>query len=286
MGPYCFQCGQRHGHSVRSVWHFTREATEDLTHADSRLWRTLYALLLRPGALTREYLDGHRVRYLPPMRLYLILSLLFFLIASLVPPTESIVRIVDTPAGTHIIREPTQGMVFHVPPAQIDPTCHKILQGMRPVWSTLGGREQPLMASCRKTFSDGGASLREAYLRNLPDAMFLLVPVLALFPLLMYWRPRHYYVEHLLFFVHNHAFGFLIYTLDMLVGMATPRFVGNLVELAINLYVGIYLYRAMRRVYGQGRTLTLVKLAALAFVYCLASTIALASTALYSVLTL
>ena len=54
-------------------------ATEDLTHADSRLWRTLAALLFKPGHLTREFLAGRRARYLPPVRLYLVLSVLFFL---------------------------------------------------------------------------------------------------------------------------------------------------------------------------------------------------------------
>ena len=82
VGHYCSNCGQRFEHEIHSVWHFTREATEDLTHADSRLWGTLYALLFKPGFLTREFLDGRRVRYLPPLRLYLVLSVAFFLIIS------------------------------------------------------------------------------------------------------------------------------------------------------------------------------------------------------------
>ena len=53
-----------------------------ISHTDSRLWRTLAALLLRPGYLTREFLAGRRARYLPPVRLYLVISLVFFLWAS------------------------------------------------------------------------------------------------------------------------------------------------------------------------------------------------------------
>ena len=41
-GRYCSACGQRLEPPVHSLWHFTRVATEDLTHADSRLWRTLH----------------------------------------------------------------------------------------------------------------------------------------------------------------------------------------------------------------------------------------------------
>src|SRR5262245_28998138 len=84
-GKFCGRCGQRLEHEMHSVVHFVREATEDLTHADSRLWSTLRALLFRPGFLTREFIAGRRVRYLPPLRLYLVLSVLFFLIAAVQP---------------------------------------------------------------------------------------------------------------------------------------------------------------------------------------------------------
>jgi len=53
-----------------------------LTHADSRLWRTVWPLLARPGFLTREYFAGHRARYLQPFRLYLIMSVLFFVLSA------------------------------------------------------------------------------------------------------------------------------------------------------------------------------------------------------------
>src|SRR5690349_10164183 len=83
-GKYCSHCGQRFEHKIHSLLHFSREVTEDLTHADSRLWSTILALLFKPGFLTREFLNGRRVRYLPPLRLYLVLSVLFFLVLGLI----------------------------------------------------------------------------------------------------------------------------------------------------------------------------------------------------------
>ncbi|TLY63744.1 MAG: DUF3667 domain-containing protein [Gammaproteobacteria bacterium] len=90
---YCSACGQRLEPPVHSVWHFTKVAFEDLTHADSRLWRTLTALLFKPGYLTREFLAGRRARYLPPVRLYLVLSVVFFLGASATHGERQVVRI-------------------------------------------------------------------------------------------------------------------------------------------------------------------------------------------------
>src|SRR5512140_1528243 len=80
---YCGECGQRVEHAIHSVRHFMLEVAEDLTHADSRLWRTMGALLFKPGFLTAEFLAGRRVSYLPPLRLYLVLSVVYFLITGL-----------------------------------------------------------------------------------------------------------------------------------------------------------------------------------------------------------
>src|SRR5688500_291421 len=77
-GEYCAACGQRHEPHIHTVAHFASEAVESISHADSRLWRTLWYLFSRPGFLTREFFAGRRVAYLPPFRLYLVLSVLFF----------------------------------------------------------------------------------------------------------------------------------------------------------------------------------------------------------------
>ena len=63
-GEYCAACGQRHEPHVHTVGHFAAEAFESITHADSRLWRTLWYLLARPGRLTREFFAG-QARPLP-----------------------------------------------------------------------------------------------------------------------------------------------------------------------------------------------------------------------------
>ena len=82
-GEYCAACGQRHEPHIHTVAHFAGEAFESISHADSRLWRTLWYLFARPGFLTKEFFAGRRVAYLPPFRLYLVLSVLVFLFLSL-----------------------------------------------------------------------------------------------------------------------------------------------------------------------------------------------------------
>ena len=110
--------------------------------------------------------------------------------------------------------------------------------------------------------------------------MFVFLPLIALVMLLLYWFPRRYYVEHLVFVLHSHAALFLAMVLLTLVGLVAR--LGKAFEpvvtfggLAVLCYACWYVYRATRRYYGQGRTLTLVKLAlvGVAYVTCLLLTL-------------
>ncbi len=88
VGQYCGRCGQRATSRLISLWELIRDAFGDLFELDSRLWRTLVPLLGRPGRLTREYLEGRRARFMPPFRMYLVLSLVFFVVAFFDPQSN------------------------------------------------------------------------------------------------------------------------------------------------------------------------------------------------------
>ncbi|MEQ8406474.1 MAG: DUF3667 domain-containing protein [Oceanicaulis sp.] len=80
QGPVCHNCGQVADEYHRPVRGLLQEMIEGLTALDGRVARTLPNLLLRPGRVTRAYLKGARARFMPPFRLYIIASLIFFLL--------------------------------------------------------------------------------------------------------------------------------------------------------------------------------------------------------------
>ena len=82
LGPFCYACGQHREAHHRSLRHLMAEMLENLTEADGRLWRTLSRLALRPARLTRDYIDGHRVAEIPPLRLFLVALVLVFAVGS------------------------------------------------------------------------------------------------------------------------------------------------------------------------------------------------------------
>src|SRR5665213_2685917 len=100
-GRFCHHCSQAGDVHVPTTRELVHELLEGLTHSDSRLWRTLTTLWFKPGKLTTEFVAGRRVAYLPPFRLYLILSIVFFLIASSVHTRTEVIRFDDAfkPSG-------------------------------------------------------------------------------------------------------------------------------------------------------------------------------------------
>ncbi|HUQ11564.1 MAG TPA: DUF3667 domain-containing protein [Steroidobacteraceae bacterium] len=320
-GEYCASCGQRHEPHIHTVAHFAGEAFESLSHADSRLWRTLWYLLARPGFLTREFFAGRRVAYLPPFRLYLVISVLFFLVVTV--PAGPLYEADGEPTAERIeqMNEQAEELEHSTGPAsqvlkqaaaelrqQADKESAQLATG-RPAAEKKEGLQEEngmtlfcdefkkpdptanrnyakLRAACLKISEDSGTELGKTIVHNIPRAMFVFLPLLALVMMLLYWRPRRYYVEHLLFLIHNHAFVFLVWSLVALLEMipVVGQHLG-LLNFAAWLYTIWYLFRAMRVVYEQGRGKTVAKYLTIGFAYVIAAFVVLLLTALYSAMT-
>ncbi len=104
VGKFCSACGQKAtvtGLGFRDVMH---EATHEFLHLDGKIWTTVRVLVTTPGQLTKEFIEGHRVRYVSPLRVYLTFSLLFFFLVAVLPGgmTSMIqVRVADAPSESH-----------------------------------------------------------------------------------------------------------------------------------------------------------------------------------------
>ncbi|HWN39608.1 MAG TPA: DUF3667 domain-containing protein, partial [Gammaproteobacteria bacterium] len=85
-GRYCSACGQKADVGIPSLGQLLADAFGDLFNFDSRLWRSLLALAFKPGRLTRYYLAGKRESYTPPFRMYIVTSVVFFALFSLLRP--------------------------------------------------------------------------------------------------------------------------------------------------------------------------------------------------------
>ena len=305
-GQYCAVCGQRAHSRLISLWELVRDAFGDLFELDSRLWQTLVPLLLRPGMLTHDYLQGRRARFMPPFRMYLVLSLLFFVVAffdpredlSLLfepaPDTESEAaqaeaearkqEILDELAEDGIVIgddlpediELEEGISFRFGDkgAADSSDCDVDQADVEdmPPWLQRRLTPERLQQICERTQIDGGRAFLDKLLDNVPAALIVLLPLMAFVLKALYPLSRRYYVEHLLFFVHFHAFFFLILSLQILLVRVSswlhiPEAIAILAVVAASFYIPVYLYAAMRRVYGQRRLATFLKYILLVIAY-------------------
>src|ERR1700720_2802658 len=82
QGHWCAKCCQPAIDYRRSFRHVIADLLNEFLNWDSKFFATIGLLLVRPWKLTNQFLAGHRVRYVHPLRLYLVASILFFFAAT------------------------------------------------------------------------------------------------------------------------------------------------------------------------------------------------------------
>jgi hypothetical protein len=313
-GQYCANCGQRARTRMITLWELLKDAGDLIASLDSRLWRTLGLLLFRPGRLTVDYLEGKRARYVPPFRLFIAASIVFFFVASLLtdfdmgddvvledeaPATsESAVPsepdAPTAPAGDAEVAEPpttSSDVNLTVAGAKVDINmCNVDYEGV-PAWFAELVPPERAREICERITLDRGRSFMRAVLSNIPAMMFLFLPVMAVVMKLSYPLSGRYYAEHLLFLVHYHSFFYIFSLLLILLEQAGGRLAPGvlptgLINTAAFLYLMVYLFRALRRVYGQGFWLTLFKYVLMGLSYFMALVTTFVGLLFYTAITL
>ena len=309
-GPYCSNCGQKASDTHRPFWWIFGEFLDAVFGYDSRTFRTLWLLFAEPGEFTRRYNAGQRASLLPPFRLFVIATIVFFLtlqatglamvafkmqkipIASL-PPAA--VEALKKKSGVTISDEKyvTQvGMEFFVP---VDATRREKLSADEQ--DTLTKASSALNVEVDKASPDEvrwelwikglGQRAMEGYqhVRTdpvrlngplnvwLPRLMLVLVPIFALLLAVMHWRPKVYLFEHLVFSIHVHT---VLFVALALIALFSAFLGGSGFAWAVWLILVVYLWMAMMRVYGRSWWLTSLKLGGLLFVYSIVLSIGLA----------
>ena len=87
-GNFCSNCGQKFQPTKLPIKEFLEDAVETLFNIDNRWFKTLKDLFIAPGKVTREYIEGKRAQYLPPLRIYLSISIVYFLLVQLIDSNQ------------------------------------------------------------------------------------------------------------------------------------------------------------------------------------------------------
>jgi hypothetical protein len=278
LGRFCSNCSQAANVHVPTTMELLHELLEGITHSDSRLWRTLSTLWFKPGKLTAEFIAGRRAAYLPPFRLYLVLSVILFLMFSFIQTSGEAIKFDEAmkPAGA-----PAGAAA---PAAKRFNSCDDVnfmTFSAHPTWNPR------IRHACEAIVRDNGQAWLHVTLATLSKTMFIFLPLIAFLNMLMYWRPRYRYAEHLLFFVHVHAFYFSVAILLFLIIEAAsswPKLAGvaDVLETVLGWSLPVYTVLGLRRVFRRSWLGTVFKGIVLFFVYSIVFGVTVAAVVVYA----
>jgi hypothetical protein len=332
MGPFCYYCGQPDKNFMRFFPVLLRELLEDFLDFDSRFMRTIKPLLFKPGKLTRDYLDGKRFRYVPPLRLYIFSSIAFFFLAAIMAGNSITISTdnegdekVDTSIligdkekeelhealeglDPELANEIESGILKAVEDAENDEDddnsisfndepwdreTNPLIIPLVPDWVNNWVNDEIAQSPQKGEEIEANPDLiKDKVFEMLPAMMFVLVPLVALLFKFWYLFAKKYYIEHLIFALHNHSFLFVVLLLMMLAnsfaGWQEPSEEGsltaavNVLNVVIWTWIPVYLFISLKRVYQQGWGLTILKYSCIGISYLALLTLATTFVALLS----
>ena len=172
-GPYCAQCGQRDLDFRRDWRGLLGEVLSSFFNFEGKVPHGIVTLLFRPGVLTGDFLKGHRMSQIPPLRFYLFVSVLFFL---------------------------WQGLTsdLGMQNAGLD-----LGDGLEAGFTS---EEAEAMPDWVRDRLRNPQTIAERFREWLPTAFLLGVPLLALFTRVLFLRKPFVYLEHLVLALHTQTF--------------------------------------------------------------------------------
>jgi hypothetical protein len=262
---FCPSCGQENHDMNVPVSHLLTEVFETIFHFDSKSIRTLWALALKPGFLTSEFMSGRRARYVTPIRLYIFISFVFFLLLSFRSGHR------DEPVETAAQRTSTVnlGITFYG-------ITSNELQGLREsqIDSLMQVRNIQLTAlnkyvvyQMARTQNGGDGDFIHLIIKTFSYMIFLLMPFFGFLIYVFHRKRARHYIGTLVFSLHFHSFAFFALSILLLLGRIPGL---SPITLIAPIILASYLFLCLRSVYGGSRLSTLLKTMTIGALYIVA----------------
>lgn len=292
---YCTHCGQENVLPRETFKHIITHFITDYLHLDEKFWSSLKPLLFKPGFLTNNYNAGKRASYVHPFRLYIFISIVFFLMNGLSntkikknaenKPKQAIDStaitnnkdngIVDTNKLDSVKEDSSrittklfkESFEFSFSDNSIS-TNDTSLEQYRANQLALKEEERDgfikriLIEKDLKYRNDNLVEHINANFRNnIPKMLFVLLPIFALILKLIFRRKKLYYVEHFYHSVYLHSFLFLIMIFANFLFLVTPQgfIVTNILSTVLLCALPLYVLKSFLVVYQESLLSTIFK---------------------------
>jgi len=233
-GNFCPSCGQSITEVQQPVTHFLGDLLGSVFALDIRLIRSVPVLLLKPGKLSAEYIDGKRASHVAPFRLYFFTSLVFFFLIGW--QTKSAVKeAMNKDPGLSA----TDSLRVQAPAIRLSLNQDSVTEinnlrdglgflqlARQEIRSQLADSTSPEKDKVRKqknlnTLENPEVLISKIY-QYVSYSFFLLMPLFAAILYLFFRKKRKFYVEHLIYSVNLHTFFFMVAIISLLIGIVFP----------------------------------------------------------------
>ncbi|MFN3189306.1 MAG: DUF3667 domain-containing protein [Aureliella sp.] len=257
---FCSKCGQKRQPLKRTIRAILEDVWESTVAVDSKFVKTISNLLFRPGKLTREYFEGHRVTYLKPASLFLLAAALLFLSIEWTAATRESEGLVKTDSE-YVSFSILPGFAFTLTGQQVNQIRDADDDELASILFTeemqVDEFERLLAVKAMKLIRDDGIlALRQKFSSVASKTVFLLVPLMALLVMGLHLRRKLYFADAIIYCLHFHAAGFLAY----LILIAMPdNGVRSTVALPIVIYLFWYTTKSLRVAFDNSWFLATMK---------------------------
>jgi len=296
VGQYCPNCGQHVKELERPIRFMIVDFMGTVVSFDTRLVKTLVAILFKPGKLTQDFLEGRRARYMPPFRFYVFISFVMFLLISIITNNsiknniddvftgdlnkEQMVALTDSTNAQRdsIIQEVDRNLRENLDSAQYEsyknivasPDSVKdklddVINGIEN-FDDLVEESDSKYASTAKLIKEHPELYMNKLFQFTSWSLFLFMPIFAFFLWISFRRSKKLYIGHLIFALNIHSFIFTITSIVVAMALIFPDhntgWVGYLYFLT-----PIYQVIGARKLYQRRWISTFFKLTLVWFMY-------------------
>ncbi|RUO72074.1 DUF3667 domain-containing protein [Pseudidiomarina sediminum] len=278
LGDFCHVCGQQDRQYIRSIFAVVGDLFGEISHWDSRFYRTLVSLFARPAFLTQEFVRGRHASYVPPLRLYFFISLIsFFVLTSLIDFSATPIDVNGAeetqPAAVESVLQQTQQEIergLQAAQEKVPPEASTVPEDLKVNIPFVSDAQNLAIKERLDVLAEDPNILIKRLVSLAPQMMLLMLPFWALFLKITYMFSKRYYLEHLTAALHTHAFLLLCLTVLTLVSKGSawattasgsPLFedIVNWVENILLFWMVSYMLFTQKLFYGQSWPMTLFK---------------------------
>lgn len=270
---YCSKCGQQNIETRQSFHHLLTHFAEDLTHYDGAFWKTIKYLLFRPGRLTIEYLLGHRMRFVPPVKLYIFISFVTFFLMALMATENT----AESHTSSQNTNSPFTISVNNKTTNKEIIVRDKIIYNTHQLDSLQNSLPENDKIDIAEYYSDMIAlkarqkdlSTRDLIIgaaHTFPKVLFIYMPIFSFWLWLIHGKKRWYFFDHGIFTLHYFSFLLLLVTINMLIRWSVSfinidigNTISSLIAIAVAIYSFFYFFIAHKRFYGESSTISTLK---------------------------